>query len=278
MTGRATSAPVTHEQEVKVLYVGGDDRETLLKALRDCAFNRRRLSPQREVVRESRKVMYPVKQVDDLFVWLMMLIHLHRKHSRLANLQNFDAIAPGRFDANIAGARVPSDVSRTSLSNPSGILPQPNGYARRASLSRHLADETGPPALSDVDQHPSFHERSFPNGTGTGKTRWFRSSSVHQLLCPNEDIVGAVGDLYAHTNIRSGITYLWVMHPDQGWVSIKAGGDHPTMPNRRLQIRKNGDPSWVQTRSLISMDSRERRRGATGIDSRCVVTHGAEKS
>jgi hypothetical protein len=34
MTGRATSAPMTHEQEVKVLYVGGDDRETLLKALR----------------------------------------------------------------------------------------------------------------------------------------------------------------------------------------------------------------------------------------------------
>lgn len=147
-----------------------------------------------------------------------------------------------------------------------------------------LADETGLPALSDVDQHPSFHERSFPKGTGTGKTRWFRSSSVHQLLCPNEDIVGAVGDLYVHTNIRSKITYLWVMHPDEGWVSIKAGGDHPTMPNRRLRIRKNGDPSWVQTRSLISMDSRERRRwvltkaqyielkcsGATGINSRCV--------
>jgi hypothetical protein len=47
--------------------------------------------------------------------------HDRRKHSRVANLQNFDAIAPGRFDANIAGARVPSDVSRTSLSNPSGV-------------------------------------------------------------------------------------------------------------------------------------------------------------
>jgi hypothetical protein len=31
MTGRAASVPVTHEQ---VLYVGGDDRELLLKALR----------------------------------------------------------------------------------------------------------------------------------------------------------------------------------------------------------------------------------------------------
>lgn len=34
MAGRAASVPVTHGQEVKVLYVGGDDRETLLKALR----------------------------------------------------------------------------------------------------------------------------------------------------------------------------------------------------------------------------------------------------
>lgn len=47
--------------------------------------------------------------------------HDRRKHSRLANLQKFDAIALERFDANIAGARVLSDVSRTSLSNPSGV-------------------------------------------------------------------------------------------------------------------------------------------------------------
>jgi hypothetical protein len=47
--------------------------------------------------------------------------HDRRKHSRLANQQNFDAIALGRFDANIAGARVLSDVSRTGLSNPSGV-------------------------------------------------------------------------------------------------------------------------------------------------------------
>ncbi|KIK33319.1 hypothetical protein CY34DRAFT_18447 [Suillus luteus UH-Slu-Lm8-n1] len=262
MTGRAASVPVTHvhEHEVKVLYVGGDNRETLLKALRDCAFNRRRLPLQCEVVQKSRKVITTKGTVSGQAPRRALSAPLTFDHSRLANLQNYDAIALGRFDANIAGARVLSDVSRMGLSNPSGILPQPNGYARRASLSRHLVDETGLPAVSDVDQHPSFHERSFPKGTGTGKTRWFRSTSVHQLLCPNEDIVGAVGDLFVHTNTRSGITYLWVMHPDEGWVSIQAGGGHPTMPNRRLRIRKNGDPSWVQIRSLISMDSRERCR------------------
>ncbi|KAG1900876.1 uncharacterized protein F5891DRAFT_980077 [Suillus fuscotomentosus] len=198
MASRATSEPVAHGQEGKgkVLYVGGDDRETLLKGLRNRAFNRRKLSPQREVVRESRKVVYAVKQ---------------------------------------------------------------NGFVESFSHT-DLADETGLPPVSDDGQHPSFHERPFLKGTGTGKTRWFRSSSAHQLLCPNEDVAGAVGDLYVYTNIRSRITYIWVMHPVEGWVSITAGGNHPTVPNRRLRIRKDGDPSWVQIRSLISMESRERRR------------------
>jgi hypothetical protein len=88
--------------------------------------------------------------------------------------------------------------------------------------------------LDEASLQPSFHEQPFPKGAGTGRTRWFRSSSIHQLLCPNEDIAGVVGDLYIHTNTHTNTTYLWVLHPVDGWIPIKVGGDHPTVPKKRL--------------------------------------------
>ncbi|KAG2747831.1 hypothetical protein P692DRAFT_20848931 [Suillus brevipes Sb2] len=246
MGSRSASVPVTHGQEGTVLHVGEDEREAILKTLRNCAFNRWRLSPLHEVDRESRKVVYSINTSKAIHSILgqaprrALSVPLtsnngQRKHSRLANVQCFDASALDHPDVNTTGARALSNIVRTHLLNPSD-----------------LTDEES--------QQPSFHERPFPKGTGTGTTRWFRSSSTHQLLCPNEDIASVAGDLYIHTNTHSNTTYLWVLHPVEGWIPIETGGDHPTIPKRRLRIRKDGDPSWVQNRSLISIQSRERCR------------------
>ncbi|KAG2140871.1 hypothetical protein BD769DRAFT_1384027 [Suillus cothurnatus] len=218
MASRAASVPVTHGM---ALYVGGDDREVLCKTLRNCAFNRRSTTKATSPSQAPRRALsVPLTSNND-----------RMKLARPANFQNFDASALEHPDANPTGPRAPSNVVGTGLSNSSDFAEETTG-----SL----------PTVSEVDQEPSFHQRPFPKGTGTGETRWFRSSSAHQLLCPNEDVAGAVGDLYIHTNIRSRLTYVWVLHPDEGWVSIEPGGNHPTVPKRRLRIRKDGDPSWVQ--------------------------------
>ncbi|KAG2144062.1 hypothetical protein BD769DRAFT_1383078 [Suillus cothurnatus] len=229
MASRAASVPVTHGM---ALYVGGDDREVLCKTLRNCAFNRRRLSPQLQVDRESRKVVYTVRQADDLFCFVN------------------DAYTPPVCP--ILQVYTPNQIRRYLIQDAPRLVNSHTDFAEETTGSL--------PTVSEVDQEPSFHQRPFPKGTGTGETRWFRSSSAHQLLCPNEDVAGAVGDLYIHTNIRSRLTYVWVLHPDEGWVSIEPGGNHPTVPKQRLRIRKDGDPSWVQVQSLISMESRQRHR------------------
>ncbi|KAG1830671.1 hypothetical protein DFJ58DRAFT_736920 [Suillus subalutaceus] len=160
-----------------------------------------------------------------------------RNHSQLANFQHFMSVHWSIPRQTPQGYTLHLTLLGQSIID----ITEPNpsqSYPRRTSLSPYLADESSIPLISGDSQQPSFHERPFPKGTGTGRTRWFCSSSAQQLLCPNEDIVGVVGDLYVHTNTRSRITYIWVLHPDEGWAPIEPGDDHPTVPKRRLRIHK----------------------------------------
>ncbi|KAG1850760.1 hypothetical protein C8R48DRAFT_778108 [Suillus tomentosus] len=289
MTSGAPSVPATHEQEAIVLWVGGDERETLLKSIRASGplasllvleldqtyrtipsiaggflLNSNAASTKRagksyttttkaahpywdQAASTSQQILSTPLTVFDNAREDPRLVKLshHRMSHPASGVRHFDAGPMEHPDANSTGAQVPFKASGTGFSS------SPDSIDRNSLLPD-----------SDVGQQPSFHERPFSKGTGTGRTRWFRSSSAQQLLRPNEDLPAVVGDLYLHTNTRSGTTYIWILHPDEGWVPVKRGCDHPvqTAPRRRLRIRKDGDPSWVTIRSLISMQSRERHR------------------
>jgi hypothetical protein len=182
----------------------------------------------------------------------------HRMLHTASSVRQVDANATEHPGLNSTRAQVPFNAFGTRFSGSPGMIGLKLDRIYRSQS--YPADHSSLAPASDGSQQPSFHERPFPKGTSAGRTRWFRSSSPQQLVRPNEDLPAIVGDLYFHTNTCSGTTYAWILHHDEGWVPVEQGCDHPTqtMPKRRLRIRKDGDPSWVTIRSLISMQSRER--------------------
>ncbi|KAG1854911.1 hypothetical protein F4604DRAFT_1685917 [Suillus subluteus] len=167
MGSRATSVPLTHGQERVVLHVGGDERETFLKTLRSCAFNRRRLSPLREVDRESRKVVYSINTTKTTPLSLgqarrrALSVPLtsdngQRKHSRLANIQQFDASALDHPDTNPTGVHTSSNIG--NLLNPS----EPSAHftqilQTRAVSSHHFMNDPFRGVLVREEQDGSAH-------------------------------------------------------------------------------------------------------------------------
>jgi hypothetical protein len=180
----------------------------------------------------------------------------HRMPHATSSIQHSDTSAMGHSDVNSTEVQVPSNVSGMGFSSSPDMIVKLDRIYRSQSCP---ADHRSLPLASDVSQQPLFHKQPFFKGASTGRTRWFHSSSPQQLLHPNEDLPAMVRDLYLHTNTCSGTTYTWILHLDEGWVPVEQGYDHPaqTMPKRQLQFRKDGDPSWVTIRSLVSMQSRE---------------------
>ncbi|KAA1479363.1 hypothetical protein DENSPDRAFT_855342 [Dentipellis sp. KUC8613] len=101
--------------------------------------------------------------------------------------------------------------------------------------------------------------RRFPAGTGKGGTSWYSAVGKFYISTPPDGLRGIeLGDIYVHYNVETRRTQLWYFDQDGRWQPTEVGDEHPVWIERRLQMRDNGEPSWVKSRSLSSMQSRAR--------------------
>ncbi|KAA1479131.1 hypothetical protein DENSPDRAFT_846089 [Dentipellis sp. KUC8613] len=101
--------------------------------------------------------------------------------------------------------------------------------------------------------------RRFPAGTGEGSTSWYCTEGNANIPVPPDGLrFVEVADIYVHRNVETGRSQLWCFNKEQCWQPTYVGGEHPLLVGRRLQLRDNGEPSWVKPRSFSTMKSRSR--------------------
>ncbi|KAI0632925.1 hypothetical protein C8Q77DRAFT_855795 [Trametes polyzona] len=120
--------------------------------------------------------------------------------------------------------------------------------ATSSSLSSHLVTN-----LRIVRQERPIRKRR-------EKITWFSSSSASIL--PHPPMLhphARAGDLYVH-HIHGGALQAFILGPDQQWRVADRGHPHPYLKDYRLIFRANGQPSWVDKRTVTTYMSRRRGR------------------
>ncbi|KAH9929871.1 uncharacterized protein BXZ73DRAFT_77990 [Epithele typhae] len=92
-----------------------------------------------------------------------------------------------------------------------------------------------------------------------GQTVWYTTYAPTDVQYPPQGIPAMVDELYVHCNSETSRRRYWVMGTDGMWMGpVRAGDKKPSDPTRRLNVHKNGTPSWILNKSWTV--SRSRRR------------------
>ena len=122
------------------------------------------------------------------------------------------------------------------------------------STSVSPALESGTAITPQKEARP-FRAGSFPRGC----TIWYKSSAQYNLATPPciEDAL-AEGCLYVHTNTLSGDRQVWIFTADGTWGIARKMLPHPSMEDRVLWLRVDGEPSWITRHTYRTYQSRAR--------------------
>lgn len=120
---------------------------------------------------------------------------------------------------------------------------------------------------------PTRTARKFQSSASEGETVWWDSRCASDLVAPPLNIDCAVGDLYIHENTTGTPIQIWICREPDTWERVVLeyddkfapeqvilGLSHPLFEDRRLKLRKNGEPSWITKQTCVT--NRSRRKGA----------------
>ena len=137
---------------------------------------------------------------------------------------------------------------------------------RSFSLTAHLSDPQ-----SELTQMPIRTVREFQSSTGRGETVWWESHSEGNLASPLHDVNRTIGDLYIHRSTSEPLIQIWICRDSNSWEKVALeydvkyhpdrvikGLSHPSFPDRRLKLRKNGEPSWIMNQTCATIKSRRK--------------------
>jgi len=139
---------------------------------------------------------------------------------------------------------------------------------RSFSLTAHQSDPR-----TEATPTPTRTVREFQSSTGKGETVWWESRSEGNLAGPPHDVERTVGDLYIHRSATESLIQIWICRDSGSWEKVTLeyddkyhpdrvikGLSHPSFSDRRLKLRKNGEPSWIMKQTCATIKSR--RKGA----------------
>ena len=120
-------------------------------------------------------------------------------------------------------------------------------------------------------QEPTRSARKFHSSTGGGETVWWESHSGSDLTSPIHNVDRTIGDLYIHRNTTNSLIQIWICRDSSSWEKVALeyddkydpdrvvrGLSHPSFPDRRLKLRKNGEPSWIMKQTYTMIKSRRK--------------------
>lgn len=93
-----------------------------------------------------------------------------------------------------------------------------------------------------------------------GETVWYRTTGQYTVWRPPTSLKASVDQIYVHYDERTSQSRYWVVNNAGCWVSVRQGDRQPSNAARRLNIRHNGDPSWITIASYAVHRSRSRRK------------------
>ncbi|KAI0689978.1 hypothetical protein C8T65DRAFT_102722 [Cerioporus squamosus] len=160
----------------------------------------------------------------------------------------------------------PTPVEDSSVG--SGVVQRGQEPARSSISSQqaHLPDLF---SVTDWDQYRDAKEIR----GGDDETVWYRTSGRFELCQPPSSLLADVDDIFIHVDERTSRAKLWVFTNNSVWIRIRPGDKRPSDPSRRLNIQRNGDPSWVTKETWSVYRSRRKRRVKAG---RLVFVHNLD--
>lgn len=136
----------------------------------------------------------------------------------------------------------------------------------------HLLLLTRPPSDTQSEEMPvpARTARKFQS-SASGETVWWESRSGTDLATPPQNINYTVGDLYIHRNTTDTSIQIWICYEPDVWERVPLeydakfapervilGLSHPSFKDRRLKLRKNGEPSWIMKQTCVTNKSRRK--------------------
>lgn len=126
---------------------------------------------------------------------------------------------------------------------------------------------------SGVVTLPTRTARKFQSSASEGETVWWESRCGSDLVVPPRNIDHTIGDLYIHKNTTGASIQVWICREPNAWEKVVLeyddkftperviqGLSHPSFKDRRLKLRKNGEPSWITKQTCVT--NKSRRKGA----------------
>lgn len=118
---------------------------------------------------------------------------------------------------------------------------------------------------------PTRTARKFQSSASEGETVWWESRSGTNLVVPPPNIDYSVGDLYVHKDATGALIQIWICREPNAWEKVELeydgkfspervilGLSHPLFGDRRLKLRKNGEPSWITKQTCVTNKSRRK--------------------
>ncbi|KDQ15970.1 hypothetical protein BOTBODRAFT_173627 [Botryobasidium botryosum FD-172 SS1] len=124
-------------------------------------------------------------------------------------------------------------------------MPSSGAHAPSAPIGLPAASERKSLKIRGVDAH----------------SHWFESRGPLPLDAPLQSAAHAErGDIYLHW--RGDFFQLWLKDTDEPiWKPVSIGAFHPFLLNRRLCVRNDGKPSWIDNKSCTTYKKRPRKHG-----------------
>lgn len=149
---------------------------------------------------------------------------------------------------------------------------------QRARFVDALTDEpsslTTPPSGTQGEEMPAPKRsaRRFRSSASEGETVWWESHSKGDITAPACCPDFAVGDLYIHRNVATATSIqIWICQEPNTWKKVVleyddkfdperviSGLSHPLFEDRRLRLRKSGEPSWITKQTCMTNKSRRK--------------------
>ena len=131
----------------------------------------------------------------------------------------------------------------------------------QAAIGR-LGSPTGVATASPDDAHAGYqvYQRPFGSNSGSGYTIWYLSRSISSIQSPPVVPQAKTGHLYVHFNTSTKTYQYWMLSIGGQWDNVSRNAQYPLNPDRVLNFRNNGEPSWVTRATTHTSETRREKR------------------
>ncbi|KAH9856327.1 hypothetical protein C2E23DRAFT_811054 [Lenzites betulinus] len=182
-----------------------------------------------------------------------------RHSTRSAPLPFIDFSSPSRIRGAVDNQAFPS-IDASNVSPSPSLSGSPHNTI--IDMSQDGVKSTQPsPNLATQHATDWDHFRNAKDiRGGKGETVWYKTSGRYEVSHPPSSLAATVDTIYIHVDERTGRSKSWVLNSSSIWVSVRAGDKQPSDSERRLNIQRNGDPSWVTKETWTVYRSRRKQR------------------